>query len=168
MGTKLCRICTKKRLLKFFNKSLKSPDGLHPYCRSCQSAYYQKNRVRYLERVKANNRRYYLANRALVREAKSKPCADCGKSYPYYVMDLDHVGDAQKVTEVSGMLRFKLEDLQQEIAKCEAVCSNCHRERTYKRSCLAASADFLAELLTERTVENPEFLGMVALAEQRR
>lgn len=141
MVTKVCRICTRRRLLKYFNKSPKNLDGRHSYCRSCQSDHYQKNRVRHLERVKANNEKYVLANRALIREAKNRPCADCGRSYPFYVMDFDHVGEAPKFMEISSMAfrRFKLETLKKEIAKCDVVCANCHRERTYKRASACSS-----------------------------
>jgi hypothetical protein len=33
--------------------------------------------------------RILLAKR-LIRQAKARPCADCGVLYPYYVMDFDH------------------------------------------------------------------------------
>lgn len=67
-------------------------------------------------------------------EAKSGPCSDCGESYPFYVMDMDHVrGD--KVSDLCDMVRrcFALDAIRDEIAKCEPVCSNCHRIRTFKR-----------------------------------
>lgn len=36
--------------------------------------------------------------RALVHAAKSVPCVDCGKEYPPYVMDFDHVRGNKKFT----------------------------------------------------------------------
>lgn len=67
-------------------------------------------------------------NRAIIREAKSKPCADCKVQYPTYVMDLDHVrGD--KVKGVAQMLNCSVDILRAEIAKCEVRCANCHRRR---------------------------------------
>lgn len=65
-----------------------------------------------------------------MQKAKNVPCADCGKSYPYYVMDFDHVRGT-KVLRISAMQDRKLEVLEEEIAKCDVVCANCHRERTY-------------------------------------
>ena len=58
---------------------------------------------------------------------------DCKESYPYYVMDFDHVrGRKHKnVMELIPTLSKKLID--EEIAKCEIVCSNCHRVRTHER-----------------------------------
>ena len=96
------------------------------------------------ERQRAAERRWYEANKAkvaakkdrkrerlreMVRRAKEVPCLDCGVRYPYYVMDLDHVTD-DKAMIVSKLVNFgATERLRAEIAKYEAVCANCHRER---------------------------------------
>lgn len=69
-----------------------------------------------------------------LREKKENtPCADCKENYPYYVMDFDHVrGKKHKnVMELVPTLSKKIID--EELAKCEIVCSNCHRIRTHMR-----------------------------------
>lgn len=69
-----------------------------------------------------------------VREYKeSNPCTDCGTHYPYWVMEFDHLGD--KVFNIGDFRRFttSLSRVKAEIQKCELVCSNCHRHRTYMR-----------------------------------
>ena len=69
---------------------------------------------------------------AYIRSIKERnACADCKIFYPYYVMDFDHVrGRKQKnVMEIIPTLSKK--KIDEEIAKCEIVCSNCHRYRTY-------------------------------------
>lgn len=73
--------------------------------------------------------------RALVQHEKSKPCFDCGRVYPFYVMDFDHKPGHEKEMAVSKLLYAKppIAKLMAEIAKCDLVCANCHRERTYKR-----------------------------------
>lgn len=70
----------------------------------------------------------------IANEFKSAPCADCGVSYPPYVLDFDHLGD-DKLDNVSRLVGSKAseEAIRSEIAKCEVVCSNCHRERTHER-----------------------------------
>lgn len=62
------------------------------------------------------------------------PCKDCKKYYPFYVMDFDHV-DGTKVANITVMTNGYRPFMQllMEIAKCEIVCANCHRERTQKR-----------------------------------
>lgn len=69
--------------------------------------------------------------RDYVRKIKDAPCMDCGISYPYYVMDLDHRDPSRKLYTVAAMQKFPLEMVMDEIAKCDVVCSNCHRERTW-------------------------------------
>jgi hypothetical protein len=71
----------------------------------------------------------------IVNEAKSKPCMDCGHSFPPECMDFDHRPGEVKIGCV-GTLRAwtaPIEMIIEEIAKCDLVCSNCHRIRTTKR-----------------------------------
>ncbi len=71
-------------------------------------------------------------NRNLINKYKSAPCADCKKRYPYYVMDFDHVAGG-KTMKISSMLQRSTKVLAEEIKKCQVVCSNCHRKRTFAR-----------------------------------
>ena len=74
----------------------------------------------------------------MVRALKDVPCADCGGSYPPFVMDFDHRLGTAKLGGVSDMI-FKdrgWEGIQVEISKCDVVCANCHRMRTHARSLL--------------------------------
>jgi hypothetical protein len=61
------------------------------------------------------------------------PCADCKINFPYYVMDFDHVRGIKhkNVSELIPTLSKK--KIDDEIKKCEVVCSNCHRIRTHMR-----------------------------------
>ena len=90
---KICSSCKKNKDNSEFNKKL---DKLQPYCRTCDN---QKARQRY-----ANNREHHIKiigerNRRIRKEIQeeiktmkeSTPCSDCGKYYPSYVMDFDHV-----------------------------------------------------------------------------
>jgi hypothetical protein len=67
-----------------------------------------------------------------LNEFKKGPCTDCNVQYPPYVMDFDHVR-GEKIFNVARMKGHSLEALKAEIAKCDLVCSNCHRERTQSR-----------------------------------
>lgn len=80
-------------------------------------------------------------NRAYIWEAKDKPCADCRKRYPPWVMQFDHVR-GRKLGNISRMAmagESSLQRIQAEINKCEVVCSNCHANRTHFRRRIAAS-----------------------------
>lgn len=69
-----------------------------------------------------------------VREAKQRPCMDCGIEYPYYVMQFDHVRSKKEVKmSFAHVERTGLERLAREIEKCDVVCANCHAERSHQR-----------------------------------
>lgn len=69
-----------------------------------------------------------------IQELKSKsPCMDCKESYPYYVMDFDHVRGRKHKNVMELIPTLSKKKIDEEIAKCEIVCSNCHRVRTHNR-----------------------------------
>ena len=98
--------------------------------------YYKKNRKRILayRRLHPEPRlRHLQKNRDWLASLKNKPCVDCGKRYPPYVMDFDHVR-GKKLFNIGRDLKNRARKiLLAEIAKCDLVCANCHRERTSQR-----------------------------------
>jgi hypothetical protein len=69
-----------------------------------------------------------------IRSLKEKsPCMDCGILYPYYVMDFDHVRGQKHANVMELIPTLSKKKIDEEIAKCEIVCSNCHRIRTHMR-----------------------------------
>jgi len=125
---KQCGRCGKKRLIKFFNK--RRGNQFHSYCRDCHK---EANRIHYLNNKQAHLEKAYKRRaqlRQLINELKSKPCADCGVSYPFYVMDFDHrEGKSFSISQAWRVRSWG--EVLAEIEKCEVVCANCHRERTY-------------------------------------
>ena len=98
--------------------------------RAANRRWYENNREGYPEK----NRRKKEYLREIMREHKSKPCADCGSEFPFYVMDFDHRDADEKCLSVSKMAQqMSVRRLLDEIAKCDVVCANCHRIRTYER-----------------------------------
>ena len=76
------------------------------------------------------------AIRAHINELKSAPCTDCGGTFDPVCMDFDHRPGEGKRAEVSALIWSgwaRLDRVLSEIAKCDLVCSNCHRLRTKKR-----------------------------------
>lgn len=147
--TKICTGCGPKLIVEF-NNHKSTPDGLQYKCRSCASAYYILNKQRLLE----SHKRYRLQNietvrsrisryqkvkkkehRNMVWQIKSRPCRDCGLSFHPVCMDFDHTSD-NKIANVSMMVSNKesTQNILDEISKCDIVCSNCHRLRTFNRS----------------------------------
>ena len=102
-------------------------DPLDERLRAARRKHYHENKQQYLDRNAAS-----LAEcLRIMQDAKSVPCMDCGQSYPHYVMDFDHRNPTQKIAEVGRMARHGKRKLLEEIAKCDVVCANCHRERTH-------------------------------------
>ncbi len=91
--------------------------------------YYVKNRNEY----RLRKRKDVAEKRAYTSKLKDVPCMDCGKKYPHYVMDFDHINPEDKLTQVSKLVNLSWDRLRAEIDKCEVVCSNCHRIRTYNK-----------------------------------
>jgi hypothetical protein len=90
--------------------------------------WYLKNRAK----VIAANRRRRVRIRQWLANYKRKPCADCKRRYPPYVMDFDHRDPTTKRHLVSLLARHgSWKRLQEEIVKCDLVCANCHRIRTH-------------------------------------
>jgi hypothetical protein len=95
-----------------------------------QRRWHVRNRV--ARRAKRKKREEAI--RAAVRKLKSTtPCADCKQTYPHYVMDFDHIR-GKKAHNVSSLMRTPTQRIWDEIAKCELVCANCHRVRTYHQA----------------------------------
>jgi len=90
--------------------------------------HYYRNRKKLLAKAKERRNRHQTA----INAVKSAPCADCGISYPSYVMDFDHI-KGRKSFQISGNLHLSTKRILAEIAKCDVVCSNCHRKRTFER-----------------------------------
>jgi len=71
---------------------------------------------------------------AEIDRIKARPCADCGRSYPPFVMDFDHVNGTKNFCIARARGGAALRRILAEVAKCEVVCANCHRARTQARS----------------------------------
>lgn len=126
------KACAKCKVEKSFSEFNRKGDKHQPYCRECQKAtyksYYDEGNEK--ERLRVSNERRRQDIRTLIRMTKDVPCADCGQRYPHYVMDFDHQYD-KKFNIGPGAYASSRENLLAEIAKCEVVCANCHRERTF-------------------------------------
>jgi hypothetical protein len=69
----------------------------------------------------------------LLDQLRSVPCADCGGTFAQCSMDFDHRDPAIKVRSVTRMINGSIDRMMAEVAKCDIVCVNCHRLRTFER-----------------------------------
>ena len=132
-----CARCGDIRPLADFPLRRKGGVTRFGHCRDCKAAYqrqwYERNRVRHLANVAAIKRELRALHRQIVVAAKSVPCADCGVQHPPYVMDFDHVRGVKRWEIGRAKGTVPTASLLAEIAKCDVVCSNCHRIRTHRR-----------------------------------
>ena len=85
-----------------------------------------------LPRTEIHRRRWrYHAD--ILDQLRSVPCADCGGVFAQCSMDFDHRDPATKARVVTRMIQGSLDRMLAEVAKCDIVCANCHRLRTYER-----------------------------------
>lgn len=88
-----------------------------------------------LDKKRVNDRAKRDVRRRLLAQFKSRPCVDCGGVFDPVCMDWDHLPGKSKLFTISrDALTRGLEDMLDEMVKCELVCSNCHRLRTKFRS----------------------------------
>lgn len=134
---KICKYCKQEKLLtEFSTRRGTTPSNR---CKACQREYskqhYNKHKERYLQRNISYNGKIRDDVLPVIEALKSQPCMDCNVVYPPYVMDFDHREPDLKYKGISIMManRCSLETILKEIEKCDLVCSNCHRIRTYKR-----------------------------------
>jgi hypothetical protein len=139
---KVCSKCKLRRRLSSFYKRKRGPRVGEYYekCKNCMKlrgrSYYYLTRERQLELVKIRRKNYVEERKKYINKTKNKPCVDCGKIYPPWVMDFDHREGTLKLSSIGGIHSGRLwsfEKIDEEIAKCELVCANCHRQRTHDR-----------------------------------
>ena len=89
--------------------------------RSEQKSYHDKKAVHIAEFV--NNLKH------------ERNCHDCDLPHPYWRLDFDHREGSGKANTVSRLKlsRFSEERILKEVEKCDLVCANCHRLRTWRR-----------------------------------
>lgn len=89
---------------------------------------------------RANNPGYKnpkaISTALIVDELKKQPCMDCGQIFPTVCMDFDHRDRSDKYNNVGTMVahNYSMEKILAEIEKCDLICSNCHRIRTWGES----------------------------------
>lgn len=141
-GQETKRTCSRCHRSKPLSEFYKNKGASHRWeCKECfkalmrprSRAHYTKNRPYYLKRNAA--KRKFLS--AFVQQYKETHplCADCKLPHPPWRLDFDHLDPSKKVIEVSMISRrgWSVASVLEEIAKCELVCANCHRDRTYAR-----------------------------------
>jgi hypothetical protein len=125
-----CKRCERTLPLEAFNRY---KDGHQWWCRECFKAYFRERGERHIQQVTtARAARRVRAHAYVLERLRTKACADCGERDPV-VLEFDHLGEKLAAVGALVGLATPLRVIEQEMAKCEVVCCNCHRRRTYQR-----------------------------------
>lgn len=136
---KTCTVCREPKSLDDFHRSPKSKDGRQTACKPCKkiidAASYQKHRTARLAK-RAIDRS--IARKWLASLKDNRPCSDCRVPHRHWRLDWDHLPGCEKLFEIADQSGKAIGErgrqlILDEIAKCELVCANCHRDRTYSR-----------------------------------
>lgn len=77
-------------------------------------------------------------------------CTDCGNQFPPFLLEFDHLPGFEKVFNLSDTAGRSVDEVIDEIEKCELVCPNCHRIRTRMRQLEAREEHHVAALAVIR------------------
>lgn len=130
--TKLCGSCDRFLPLTAFNRA---GDGHQHWCRDCFVDYFRERGDRHRQQSGiAKAERRARAQRFVRDYLVDHPCVDCGED-DIVVLEFDHHREDKTATIArlvgAGARQGRLDE---EVAKCEVVCANCHRRRTAKRA----------------------------------
>lgn len=82
------------------------------------------------EKQKKANHRNRLLKQFLADYKLNQKCKDCGYSKHHSALEFIHI-KGKKSFNIS--FAKSISQAKKEIEKCEVICSNCHRVRTYNR-----------------------------------
>lgn len=131
METKICSKCKIEKPISEFRWKNKAKGIMHSQCKECQKAqekvHYQESKERQIA-VKETAQFQKNRNIQLVENARAVGCRKCGEKRSY-VLDFHHKNPEEKENVIAHMLKSSGEDkLIAELAKCDVLCANCHRE----------------------------------------
>lgn len=98
-----------------------------------KEVWYPKNKEKHLLYVRKNKLRVKDFIEAYKRQGHCADCGFSGKEFPF-ILDFDHGDPGTKKFTIGSWSRtvLSIKAIEREIEKCELVCANCHRKRTFK------------------------------------
>ena len=119
------------------------------YCHACYMREYTRTHPKYYETIKSRTKDYYknnleakkeysrkrrFKNTAIIKRYKVlKGCKDCD-IHDERILEFDHVPErGVKSFKIMSRVACSLTFLKEEIDKCDLVCANCHKIRTWTR-----------------------------------
>lgn len=109
--------------------------GTKEYQAEASRRSYQKRKEAVKKRAIEWNNRQRLILRDILLARKAQGCQDCKGYFHPEAMEFDHVRGVKRdnISTLVSSGKVSVETLEAELAKCELVCANCHRVRSYNR-----------------------------------
>ena len=135
METQICETCKEEFPIDNFSWKSKPRGVRHKRCKLCVSKHrkewYKEHGDEERARIYAGKIARHQTMRKWFGEYKrSLKCATCSES-DESCLDFHHKNPADKDASVSSVLysrNWSQEHIEREIAKCQVLCSNCHRK----------------------------------------
>jgi hypothetical protein len=135
---KICIKCQQSKSLDQYLKTGTDNKYIRNKCRACHNEdqkpkckeHYENNKASYIKRNKPAK---ILLRQFYIELKHNKPCSDCKDIFPWWILEFDHRDSKTKLHNVSYLATISKEKLLLEVAKCDLVCANCHKNRTHKR-----------------------------------
>lgn len=129
-GTGDLAVTAKKNPSGFQRRKARVARGLPRYTPAELASRKARGRVK----SRAKNEQRNRENAAFISALKVQTgCTDCGYNRHPDALDFDHLPGVVKRSGISYLMRRSRQAILDEIAKCEVVCANCHRIRTWQR-----------------------------------
>jgi hypothetical protein len=80
-----------------------------------------------------SKRRRSIPRRDFLIGLRDRPCEDCRGRLPPYIMQFDHRDPSEKRFNVASSWCRSESAILNEAAKCDIVCPNCHRSRSFEQ-----------------------------------
>jgi hypothetical protein len=140
-STKSFNVMTGRAMLMSTQKVLAEVANCDIVCVNCHRVRSRaQHRLRLLARRPGTSKRLeekramWRRQAAMLDRLRDVPCMDCGGRFPPCSMDFDHRDPGTKRSRVPALIgRAADARILAEVAKCDIVCANCHRARTFAR-----------------------------------
>lgn len=132
---KTCCRCHIEKPIEDFPVHSQKTGRVHFICRPCRREYdreYWKGRKATYNPIRYSRKPVEHAKRKAVVDdhLAHHPCVDCGET-DVDVLEFDHVRGVKKNCVAELVQKgHSIDHIQEEIAKCEVRCANCHRRKT--------------------------------------
>lgn len=123
INMKQCIRCLKELDEALFDYRSGKPGQRHNICKPCKLARLQEHRQQMRQLVN--------------RWKEMKGCSSCGFKGHHFQLDLDHINSSSKKNEGNSRAyepSWSKARIKEELAKCQILCANCHRLKTFLNS----------------------------------